>query len=68
MLYDKIHNAPRPKFSIPPPPKSNRNSHASDGVIGTSSMQTAKAPSVKALAVSSQKANDKLLASEVNAM
>ena len=46
----------------------NRNSHASDGVIGTSSMQTAKAPSVKALAVSSQKANDKLLASEVNAM
>lgn len=67
-LYEKIPDDSRPEFSIPPPPKSNRNTHADDGVIGTSSIQTAKAPFGKALAVSSKKANDKLLASEVNAM
>ena len=65
-LYDKIPNAPKLEFFIPPPPKSNRDSHAGDGVIGTSSTQTAKAPSGKELVVSSKKPNDKLLASEVN--
>ena len=65
-FYDKIPDATRPKFSIPSPPKSNRDSHARDDMIGTSSMQTAKAPSGKALVVSSQKANEKLLALEVN--
>ena len=33
-LYDKIPDASRPEFSIPPPPKSNNDSHAGDGVIG----------------------------------
>ena len=65
-LYDKIPDAPRPEFSVPPPPKSKKDSHAGNGVNGTSSTQTTKAPSGKALAVSSQKANDKLLASEAN--
>jgi len=46
----------------------NRDSHAGDGVIGASSTQTAKAPSSKYLVVSSQKENDKPLASEINAM
>ena len=32
-LYDKILDSPKPKFSIPP--KSNNDSHVSDGVIGT---------------------------------
>ena len=68
MLYDKIPDAPRPECFVPPPPKSNRDSHASDGMIGTSSMKATKAPSAKDLAVSSQKANEKLLASEVNAV
>ena len=66
-LYHKIPDAPRTEFSVPPP-KSNKDSHVSDDVIGTSSTQTTKAPSSKALAVSSKKENDKLLASEVNAM
>ena len=48
MLYDKILDAPRPEFSIPPPPKSNKESHAGDGVIGMTSMKTAKATSNKA--------------------
>ena len=66
--YDRIPDAPRPKFSIPPHPKSNRDSHASDGVIGTTSTKTSKAPSKKSLAVSSQKANEELLTSEVNVL
>jgi len=66
MLYDKIPDPPRPEFSVPHPPKSNKDSNVDDGMIGTSSMQTAKAPSSKALAVSSKKENDKLLASKVN--
>jgi len=65
-LYHKILDAPRPEFFVPPPPKSSKESHASDGMIGTSSTQTAKAPYVKALAVSSQKENDKPLASKIN--
>lgn len=36
-LYDKIPDAPRPEFSNPPPPKSNRDSHVGDVVIGASS-------------------------------
>ena len=65
-LYDKIPDAPRLEFSVPPPPKSNRDSHYRDGVISASSMQTAKAPSGKALSVSSQNANEKPLASDIN--
>lgn len=38
-LYDKIPDAPRPKFSIPPP-KSNNDSHAGDGVIGTTNTKS----------------------------
>ena len=68
MLYDKIHDAPRLEFSIPPPPKSNKASHAGDGVIGTTSTKTAKATSKKARTVSNQDANDEFLASEVNAV
>ena len=55
MLYDKIPDAPRPEFSIPPPPKSNNDSHAGDGVIGKHKIY-------------SQNANEKVLALEVNAM
>ena len=66
MLYEKIPEHPRPEFSIPPPPKSNKDSHAGDGVIGTTSIKTAKATSKKSRTVSSQDANEELLASEVN--
>ena len=66
MLYDKIPYAPRPEFSVPPPPKSNKDSHAGEGVIGTTSTKTTKATSKKARTVSSQNANEELLASEVN--
>ena len=66
MLYDKIPDAPRPEFSIPPPPKSNNESHASDGVIGTTDTKSTKATSKKARKISSQNAKEELLASEVN--
>ncbi len=66
MLYEKIPDAPRPEFSIPPPPKSNKDSHAGDGVIGMTSTKTAKSTSKKARTISSQDANEELLASEVN--
>ena len=65
-LYDKILDAPRPEFFVPPPPKSNKDSHASDGVIGTTSTKIVKATSKKAHTVSSQNANEELLTSEVN--
>ena len=55
MLYEKIPDTPRLEFSIPPPPKSNRDSPADDGVFGISNTQTTKAPFGKALAVSSKK-------------
>lgn len=64
-LYDKIPDAARLEFSVPPPPKSNKDSHAGDGVIGTTSMKTIKAASKKACTVSSQNANEELLASEI---
>ena len=31
-VYDKIPNAPRPAFIVPPPPQSSKDSHAGDGV------------------------------------
>ena len=68
MLYDKILDAPRPYFSIPPPPKSNKDSHVGDGVIGTTSMKSTKATSKKARKISDQNANEEILASEVNAV
>ena len=68
MLYEKILDAPRLEFSVPPPPKSNKESHAGDDVIGTTSTKTAKATSKKARTVSSQKVDEEPLALEVNAM
>ena len=65
-LYNKIPDAPRPEFSVPLPPKSNKDSHANDGVIGMTSTKTTKATSKKACIVSIQDANEEHLASEVN--
>lgn len=59
---------PRLKFSVLPPPKSNNDSHASDGVIGTTNMKSTRATSKKARKNSSQNVNEELLASEVNAV
>ena len=66
MRYDKIPDAPRPKFSVPPPPKSNKDSHADDGVIGTTSTKSIKATSNKSRKISDQNENEEILASEVN--
>ena len=66
MLYDKIPDAPRLEFFVPPPPKSNNDSHAGDGVIGTIDMTSTKATSKKARKISNQNENDELLAEEVN--
>jgi len=68
MLYDKIPDAPRPTFTVTPPPKSSRDSHANDGMIGSSSTQTVRGPSSQNLAISNQNANplEKTLASEIN--
>ena len=57
-LYDKIPDAPRPEFSIPPPPKSNNDSHAGDGVIGKTDMKSTKATSKRACKISSQNENE----------
>jgi len=67
MLYDKIPNAPRPAFTVPPPPCS-KNSHANDGVIGSSSKQTAGKPSSQTLAISikTSSASDNTPASKIN--
>ncbi len=62
-LYDKIPDAATLEFSVPPLPKSIEDSHAGDGVIGTTSTKTIKATSKKARTVSSQNANEELLAS-----
>jgi hypothetical protein len=67
-LYDKIPDAPRPEFSIPPPPKSNIDSHAGDGVIGTASAKSKKASPQKARKTSDRNAHEEILASEVNAI
>ena len=65
-LYDKIHDAPRMEFSIPHSPKSNKDSHAGDSMIGTTRKNTVKANSKKARMVSGQNVNEELLTSEVN--
>jgi len=65
-LYDKIPDAPRPEFFVPPPPKSNNDFHASDGMIGTTSTKSTKAAYKKARKTSNQNANEELLTSEVN--
>jgi hypothetical protein len=67
-LYDKIPDAPRPEFSIPPPPGSNSDSHAGDGVIGTANAKSTRDSNKKARKTSNQKANQEILASEVNAV
>ena len=65
-LYDKIPDAPRLKFYVPPPPKSNNDSHAGNGVIGTTDTKSTKATSKEARNISSQNEKDELLTSEVN--
>jgi len=69
-LYDKIPNAPRPTFTIPPPPQSSKDSHANDGVIVSSSMQMAGRPSGQTLAITNQTTNasENSLTSEVNSV
>jgi len=67
-LYDKIPDATRLEFSIPPPPKSNKDSHAGDGVICMTNTKTTKDTSKKSHTVSGQNENKELLASGVNAM
>jgi hypothetical protein len=67
-LYDKIPDAPRPEFSIPPPPKSNSDSHAGDGVIGTANTNPKRTNQKKARKDSNQNAHEEVLASEVNAV
>lgn len=53
MLYDKIPDTPTPEFSVPPPLKSNRDSHVDDGAIAASSTQTVRGPFGKSIVVSS---------------
>ena len=65
-LYDKIPDAPRLEFSIPPPPKSNNDSHVGNGVRGATNTKSTKATSKKASKISDQNANEQLLASKVN--
>ena len=67
-LYDKIPDAPRPEFSIPPPPKSNNDYHAGDGVIRTTSTKSKKGSPKKSHKTSDQNTNDEILVSEVNAV
>lgn len=67
-LYDKIPDTPRPEFSIPPPPKSNNDYHAGDGVIGTTSTKSKKGSPKKSHKTSDQNTNDEILVSEVNAV
>ena len=67
-LYDKIPDAPRPAFSIPPPPKSNSDSHAGDGVIGTANTNPKRTNQKKARKDSNQNAHEEVLASEVNSV
>jgi len=66
-LYDKIPNAPRPAFTIPPPP-SSKDSHDGDGVIGYSSTQTTSRPSSQTLSISNQTSNtpDNTFAFKIN--
>jgi len=66
-LYHKIPNAPRPVFTVPPPPLS-KDSHVDDSVIGSSSTQTIGRPFGQRLAISNQTsiASDNTLASEIN--
>lgn len=68
MLYVKIPDATRPKFFVPPSPKSNKDSHVGDGVIGMTNTKTTKAKSKKAHTVLGQNENEELLASEVNSI
>ena len=69
-LYNKIPNAPRPTFIVPPPPQSSKDSHVGDAVIGSSSMQTTGRPSGQTLSITNQTTNasENTLASEVNAI
>lgn len=66
MLYNKILDAPRPDFSVPPPPKSNKDFHDGDGMIVTTSTKSTMVTSKKAHIFSNQYANEELLALEFN--
>jgi len=48
-LYDKIPDAPRPEFSIPPPHKSNKDSHADEPLLSleVNAMSTDKGKHLK---------------------
>ena len=65
MLYDKIPNAPKLAFTIPPP-QSSKDSHVDGGVIGSSTTQTVGRPFGQVLAISNQTSNtpDNTLASK----
>ena len=52
----------------PPPPKSNNDTHAGDGVIGATDTKSTKAISKKARKIPGQNANEELLASDVSAV
>lgn len=66
-LYDNILNAPRPTFTVPPPPLS-KDFHAGDGVIGSSSTKMEGRPSGQTLSISNQTTNapDNTLDSKIN--
>jgi len=68
MLYDKILNAPQPDFTIPPPPQSSKDSDANDGVISSSSTQSAGRSSGQNLVVSNQTTNasKNIITSKIN--
>lgn len=67
-LYDKIANAPRPAFTIPPPTQLSKDSHVDDGVISSSRTKSAGRPSGQTLFVSNQATNasENTLASKIN--
>ena len=67
-LYNKIPNAPRPAFTVPPPPQSSKESHPRDGVIGYLSMQMVGRPSIQTLTITNQTTNasKNTLASKIN--
>ena len=55
-------------IDLSPHPKSNNDSHAGDGVIGTTNAKSTKASSKKARESLDQNAKEEILASEVNAV
>ena len=56
-LYDKIPNAPRLVFTVPPPPQSSKDFHAGDGVISSSSTKMVGIASGQTLSIINQTTN-----------